>query len=127
MPGLLPERLRKDRGNAMPAFIANFVDTLKGIWSMSVIQRVAVAGGAVALLAAVIDSRSGWADPNTVLYSNLGAEDASHVVKALQTDKIPYPAGRQRGHHHGAQKWSTTSASDRREGGLVRRASALKF
>ena len=39
----------------MPAFIANFVDTLKGIWSkMSVIQRVAVAGGAVALLAAVI-------------------------------------------------------------------------
>ena len=76
----------------MPAFIANFVDTLKGIWSkMSVIQRVAVAGGAVALLAAVIGLSVWVGRPEyRVLYSNLGAEDASHVVKALQTDKIPY-------------------------------------
>ena len=57
-------------------------------------------GGGVALLAAVIGLSVWVGRPEyRVLYSNLGAEDASHVVKALQTDKIPIrPADN--GHHH---------------------------
>ena len=76
----------------MPAFFTNFVDIIKGFWGrMSMIQRVAVAGGAVALLSAVIGLSVWLSRPEyRVLYSNLGAEDASHVIKALQTDKIPY-------------------------------------
>ena len=55
------------------------------------IQRVAVAGGAVALLSVIIGLSIWLGRPEyRVLYSNLGPEDASHVVKALQTDKIPY-------------------------------------
>lgn len=76
----------------MPAFIAQFVNAIKGIWlKMSVIQRVAVAAGAVVLLSAIIGLSVWMGRPEyRVLYSNLGPEDASHVVKALQTDKVPY-------------------------------------
>ncbi|MGE9986411.1 flagellar basal-body MS-ring/collar protein FliF [Desulfovibrio sp. SGI.169] len=76
----------------MPAFFTNFVEIIRGFWNkMSMIQRVAVAGGAVALLSAVIGLSIWLNRPEyRVLYSNLGAEDASHVIKALQTDKIPY-------------------------------------
>lgn len=76
----------------MPAFFTNFVEIVRGFWNkMSMIQRVAVAGGAVALLAAVIGLSIWLNRPEyRVLYSNLGPEDASHVIKALQTDKISY-------------------------------------
>ncbi|MDE7371971.1 MAG: flagellar M-ring protein FliF [Desulfovibrio sp.] len=76
----------------MPTFITNLVDNLKGLWArLNMIQRVAVAGGAVALVACAI-GLSLWAGrvEYKVLYSNLGPEDASSVVKALQADKTPY-------------------------------------
>lgn len=76
----------------MPTFIVNLAENLKGIWGrLSMIQRVAVAGGAVAIVACAI-GLSLWASrvEYKVLYSNLGPEDASSVVKALQADKITY-------------------------------------
>lgn len=76
----------------MPAFITRFVDAVKGLLGrMSLWQRMALAGGAVALLAGLIGLYVWLGRPEyRVLYSNLGPEDASHVVKALQTDKVPY-------------------------------------
>lgn len=76
----------------MPAFITNLVDSIRGFWGrLNTIQRVAVAGGAVAVVACVI-GLSLWAGrvEYKVLYSNLGPEDASSVIKALQADKITY-------------------------------------
>ena len=76
----------------MPTFMTNLADNLKGIWGrLSMIQRVAVAGGAVGIVACAI-GLSLWASrvEYKVLYSNLGPEDASSVVKALQADKIAY-------------------------------------
>ena len=76
----------------MPAFLTNFVDLLKGIWDkMNLIQRVLVASCAVGLVAGSIGLSIWLSRPEyKVLYSNLGPEDASHVVKALQADKIEY-------------------------------------
>ena len=76
----------------MPAFFARVVDNSREIFNkLNMIQRVALAAGAVIVLALGI-GLSIWASQPEyrVLYSNLGPEDASHVVKALQTDKIPY-------------------------------------
>lgn len=76
----------------MPAFIQQFVNALAAIWAkMSPLQRIASVGGAVGLLAAVIGLSIWMSRPEyRVLYSNLGPEDASVVVKALQGDKVAY-------------------------------------
>ncbi len=76
----------------MPAFIQQFINSFKAVWAkMSQVQRMAVAGGAVALLAGVIGLSIWMGRPEyRVLYSNLGPEDASVVVKALQADKVVY-------------------------------------
>jgi len=76
----------------MPAFLMQFVNSIKAIWAkMSVIQRVAVLGGLVLVGSAAI-GLSIWASrPDfKVLYSNLSAEDASVVIKSLQSDKVMY-------------------------------------
>lgn len=76
----------------MPAFIQQFVNSFTAIWAkMSPLQRIASVGGAVGLLAAVIGLSIWLSRPEyRVLYSNLGPEDASVVVKALQGDKVAY-------------------------------------
>lgn len=76
----------------MPAFIQQFVNSLTAIWAkMSPLQRIASVGGAVGLLAAVIGLSIWLSRPEyRVLYSNLGPEDASVVIKALQGDKVAY-------------------------------------
>lgn len=76
----------------MPAFITQFVDAAKGFFGrMSLFQRIALAGGAVILLAGIIGLYLWLGRPEyRVLYSNLGPEDASHVVKTLQADKVRY-------------------------------------
>ena len=76
----------------MPAFLMQFVNSIKAIWAkMSVMQRVAVLGGLVLVGSAAI-GLSIWASrPDfKVLYSNLSAEDASVVIKSLQSDKVMY-------------------------------------
>ena len=76
----------------MPAFIQQFVNALAAIWAkMSPLQRIASVGGAVGLLAAVIGMSIWLSRPEyKVLYSNLGPEDASVVIKTLQGDKVAY-------------------------------------
>ena len=76
----------------MPAFIQQFVNALAAIWAkMSPLQRIASVGGAVGLLAAVIGMSIWLSRPEyRVLYSNLGPEDASVVIKTLQGDKVAY-------------------------------------
>lgn len=76
----------------MPAFIQQFVNALAAIWAkMRPLQRIASVGGAVGLLAAVIGLSIWMSRPEyRVLYSNLGPEDASVVIKALQGDKVAY-------------------------------------
>ena len=76
----------------MPAFIQQFVISFKAIWAkMSPLQRIASVGGAVGLLAAIIGLSIWMSRPEyRVLYSNLGAEDAGVVIKALQGDKVAY-------------------------------------
>lgn len=76
----------------MPEFATNLMNNSKAFFGkMSVWQRVALASGVVLALAAIIGF-SVWATrPDyKVLYTNLGPEDASRVVKALQADKISY-------------------------------------
>ncbi|MCR4666029.1 MAG: flagellar M-ring protein FliF [Desulfovibrio sp.] len=72
--------------------LQNLVDKVKGLYSsLKLWQRVAIGGGIVLLLASVIGLSVYLGRPEyKVLYSNLGPEDASRVVKALQTDKIAY-------------------------------------
>ncbi|MDR2573512.1 MAG: flagellar M-ring protein FliF [Desulfovibrio sp.] len=76
----------------MPAFITQFAGVATGIWvRLSPAQRVAAAGGAILSLAGIIGLSLWLSRPEyQVLYSNLGPEDASHVVKALQGDKVLY-------------------------------------
>ena len=76
----------------MPAFIQQFVNALAAIWAkMSPLQSIASVGGAVGLLAAVIGMSIWLSRPDyKVLYSNLGPEDASVVIKTLQGDKVAY-------------------------------------
>ncbi len=54
--GLVPENRRQSaQERTMPAFIQQFINSFKAVWAkMSQVQRMAVAGGAVALLAGVI-------------------------------------------------------------------------
>lgn len=76
----------------MPAFIMQFINAVKNIWGrLSILQRVSVVGGTVAITAAII-GLSIWASrpEYRVLYSNLSPEDAGVVIKALQTDKVLY-------------------------------------
>ncbi|MBQ3059962.1 MAG: flagellar M-ring protein FliF [Desulfovibrio sp.] len=76
----------------MPAFLTKIVDGLKSFWNkLNLVQRIAAAASMVVLLALLI-GLSIWAGrpEYKVLYSNLGPEDASVVVKALQADKVPY-------------------------------------
>ena len=68
------------------------VDRTKGIYSsLKMWQRIAIAGG-LALVLALLIGLSVWMGRTEykVLYTNLGPEDASRVVKALQGDKVPY-------------------------------------
>ena len=76
----------------MPEFLARIITTIKELWAgMSIVQRALAAGGAVALLATVIGLSLWLNKPEyRVLYSNLGPEDASVVIKALQADKVQY-------------------------------------
>ena len=64
------------------------VDRTKGIYSsLKMWQRIAIAGG-LALVLALLIGLSVWMGRTEykVLYTNLGPEDASRVVKALQGD-----------------------------------------
>ena len=76
----------------MPPVLKRIVDVVRTFAEkLSMVQRIAIGGAAVAVLALVI-GLSIWATrpEYKVLYSNLGPEDASRVIKALQSDKIEY-------------------------------------
>ena len=72
--------------------VQNLVDRSRNLYtSMKLWQRIAVAGSVVLVLALIIGLSVYASRPEyKVLYSNLGPEDASRVIKALQTDKIQY-------------------------------------
>jgi flagellar M-ring protein FliF len=76
----------------MPSFIARLTGMATAIWvKMTLTQRILSAGCAVVLLSVAIGTAIWLNRPEyRVLYSNLGPEDASHVVKALQADKVRY-------------------------------------
>ena len=76
----------------MPVFLTNFANRSKEVWSgWSMAKRIAAASAAVILLAGIIGlSLYMGRTEYKVLYSNLGPEDASSVIKALQSDKIRY-------------------------------------
>ena len=76
----------------MPAYIQNTVNSVKQFWGrLGMAPRIAIAGGIVAALALAIGLALYLTKPEfKVLYSNLGPEDASSVVKALQAEKIQY-------------------------------------
>lgn len=76
----------------MPAYLSNFVQRSKDFWAgLTMARRIALASAAVVALAGVIGlSLYLGRTEYKVLYSNLGPEDASAVVKALQSDKIRY-------------------------------------
>ncbi len=76
----------------MPPVVKRIVDVARTfVEKLSMVQRIAIGGAAVAVLALAI-GLSIWATrpEYKVLYSNLGPEDASRVIKALQSDKIEY-------------------------------------
>lgn len=76
----------------MPPILKRIVDVVRTFAEkLSMVQRIAIGGAAVAVLALVI-GLSIWATrpEYKVLYSNLGPEDASRVIKALQSDKVEY-------------------------------------
>lgn len=76
----------------MPAFFLNFANNCKAFWAgLSMAKRILLAGGSVALIAAAIGlSLYMTRTEYKVLYSNLGPEDASSVIKGLQADKVRY-------------------------------------
>ncbi len=76
----------------MPAYIQNTVNSVKQFWGrLGMAPRIAIAGGIVAALALAIGLSLYLTKPEfKVLYSTLGPEDASSVVKALQAEKIQY-------------------------------------
>lgn len=76
----------------MPAFILNFVNKCKTFWAQaSMAKRITIASSAVIALAAVIGlSLFLGRIEYKVLYSNLSPEDASSIVKSLQSEKVPY-------------------------------------
>jgi flagellar M-ring protein FliF len=76
----------------MPASFTQFANIFAGYWAkLTPAQRVLASGGSVAFVAGLIGLSIWLNQPDyQVLYSNLGPEDASHIVKALQGDKVPY-------------------------------------
>lgn len=76
----------------MSNFLTGAVEKMKDLWSKTTItQRMFMGGVAVIVMATFIGFMVWINKPEMkVLYSNLGAEDASRVVKALQADKTPY-------------------------------------
>ena len=76
----------------MPPFVAKIIDGVRNFFGkLSLWQRIALLGGSVILLTAVIGiSIMATRTEYRVLYSNLGPEDASRVIKSLQTDKVHY-------------------------------------
>ena len=76
----------------MPAFLQNFANNCKAFWNkLGLAQRISLAAGAVLTLACIIGfSLYLGRTEYKVLYSNLGPEDASQIVKSLQSEKIRY-------------------------------------
>lgn len=76
----------------MPVYLSNFAQRGKEFWAgLTMPRRIALASAAVALLAGVIGlSLYLGRTEYKVLYSNLGPEDASAVIKSLQSDKVRY-------------------------------------
>lgn len=76
----------------MPNALHQFVDRVKGFWlRISGSQRLLVAGIALAVIVAffallMLMNRTEY----QTLYSNLGAEDASRVLKTLEGQKVGY-------------------------------------
>ncbi|MBQ7457033.1 MAG: flagellar M-ring protein FliF [Desulfovibrio sp.] len=76
----------------MSPFVQKALDSVKAFYGgLKLWQRIALGAGIVLALAALIGFSLYLSRPEyKVLYSNLSAEDASKVVKALQTDKVAY-------------------------------------
>lgn len=76
----------------MPPVLQNIIDRAKGWFGqLATWQKAVFAGAIVVLLAAIVAVAIVASTPEyKVLYSNLGPEDANRIVKALQTDKVPY-------------------------------------
>ncbi|MBQ7608463.1 MAG: flagellar M-ring protein FliF [Desulfovibrionaceae bacterium] len=76
----------------MSPILQNIVDKVKNFFKgLALWQRIAVGVSLVAFLAIIIGVSIVLSRPDfKVLYSNLGPEDAGKVIKALQTDKVPY-------------------------------------
>lgn len=76
----------------MPNAFTQILTRAKELWgSISLTQRMLVAGIAVIMLAASIGMGI-WLNKTDyrLLYSNLSPEDANKIVKMLQTEKVPY-------------------------------------
>ncbi len=76
----------------MSPILQSSIDKVKNFFSgLSLWKRIALSGSIVLFLALVIGASMVLTRPDfKVLYSNLGAEDAGKVIKALQADKVPY-------------------------------------
>ncbi len=76
----------------MSPILSTAADRIRGFWSgISMSQRVLVAGIATVAVAAFIGLVVWLGQPEYApLYTNLGAEDANRVIKALNNQKIPY-------------------------------------
>lgn len=76
----------------MPNFLTNAAGKMQELWGKTTItQRMFLGGLAVVVMASFIGFMVWINKPDMkVLYSNLGPEDASRVVKSLQADKMPY-------------------------------------
>ncbi|MBQ9537385.1 MAG: flagellar M-ring protein FliF [Desulfovibrionaceae bacterium] len=76
----------------MPQILKKVLEKVTNFWGrLSKVQRVIFAAALTAFLATFIGLMVWMAKPEyKILYTNLGPEDASKIVKALQTDKVPY-------------------------------------
>lgn len=76
----------------MPEAVTNVVESAKNLWSgFSLTKRMIVAGIAVVVVAGFIGLAIWLNMPEyKLLYTNLSPEDASRIVKMLQTDKVSY-------------------------------------
>ncbi|MBQ7738086.1 MAG: flagellar M-ring protein FliF [Desulfovibrionaceae bacterium] len=76
----------------MHPVLQNAIDRFKGWLGQLKTWQKAVLGSAIVIILATIIGVSIWVSKPEykVLYTNLGPEDASKIVKALQNDKIPY-------------------------------------
>ncbi len=76
----------------MQQIINQFIEKITEFWgSSSLIQKVVVSSLATVVIASFLGLMM-WINRTElkVLYSNLGAEDANHIVKMLQAEKISY-------------------------------------